>query len=48
MLFVSLNVTVTPASVTAVSKSLLIGCFIGTSLAKPKHVKAAVNGSAQI
>jgi hypothetical protein len=28
---VGLNVTVTPASVTAVSKSFLTGCIIGTS-----------------
>jgi hypothetical protein len=42
MLFVGLNVTGTPASVTTVSKSLLTGCFIGTSLAKPKQIKAAV------
>jgi hypothetical protein len=31
MLFVGLNVTVTPASVTALSKSFLPGCFIAVS-----------------
>ncbi|MGB9391249.1 MAG: hypothetical protein WCB70_14855, partial [Xanthobacteraceae bacterium] len=43
MLFVGLKVTLTPASVTAVSKSLLTGCFIGTTLSNTLRVAKLTN-----
>jgi transposase InsO family protein len=41
LLFVGSNVTLTPASVTAVSKSLLTGCFVGTPASLSNSLRVA-------